>query len=109
MQITEAIKARRTSNREQALMLLDTVPLSDTENKYNLLASAAHYLNDPEVLNKWIGIAVAETDTRLRAEMLYRITGSNLQAIPDPAAFTQLLVSALQQDEGRDTVLWLLG
>jgi hypothetical protein len=90
-------------------MLLDTVLLSDTENKYNLLASAAHYLNDPEVLNKWIGIAVAETDTRLRADMLYRITGSNLQAIPDPAAFMQLLVSVLQQDEGRDTVLWLLG
>jgi hypothetical protein len=109
MQITEAIKARRSSNREQALMLLDTVHLSDTENKYNLLASAAHYLNDPEVLNKWIGIAVTETDTRLRADMLYRITGSNLQAIPDPAAFMQLLVSVLQQDEGRDTVLWLLG
>ena len=109
MQITEAIKARRSSNREQALMLLDTVPLNDTENKYNLLASAAHYLNDPEVLNKWIGIAVTETDTRLRADMLYRITGSNLQAIPDPTAFMQLLVSVLQQDEGRDTVLWLLG
>jgi hypothetical protein len=109
MQITEEIKARRTSNREQALMLLDTVPLSDTENKYNLLASAARYLNDPEVLNKWIGIAVTETDTRLRADMLYRITGSNLQAIPDPAAFMQMLESVLQQDEGRDTVLWLLG
>lgn len=109
MQITEAIKARRSSNREQALMLLDTVPLSDTENKYNLLASAAHYLNDGEVLNKWIGIAVAETDTNLRADMLCRITGSNLQSIPDPAAFLQLLVSVLQQDEGRDTVLWLLG
>jgi hypothetical protein len=109
MQITEAIIARRSSNREQALMLLDTVPSSDTENKYNLLASAAHYLNDAEVLNKWIGIAVAETDTSLRADMLYRITGSNLQAISDPAAFLQLLVNVLQQDEGRDTVLWLLG
>ena len=109
MQITETIKARRSSNREQALMLLDMVPLSDTENKYNLLASATHYLNDPEVLNKWIGIAVTETDTSLRADMLYRITGSNLQAIPDPAAFMQMLVSVLQQDEGRDTVLWLLG
>ncbi|AEV97037.1 hypothetical protein A4D02_18290 [Niastella koreensis] len=109
MQITETIKARSNSSREQALMLLDMVPLSDTENKYNLLASAGHYLNDAEVLNKWISIAVAETDTRLRADMLYRITGSNLQAIPDPAAFMQLLVSVLQQDEGRDTVLWLLG
>jgi hypothetical protein len=109
MQITEAIKSRRSSNREQALMLLDTVSLSDTENKYNLLASAAHYINDPEVLNKWITIAVTETDSRLRAEMLYRITGSNLQAIADPAAFMQMLVSVLQQDEGRDTVLWLLG
>lgn len=109
MQITESIKARRSSNREQALMLLDMVPLSDTENKYNLLASAAHYLNDAEVLNKWIGIAVTETDTSLRADMLYRITGSNLQAFADPAAFMQMLVSVLQQDEGRDTVLWLLG
>jgi len=109
MQITEAIKARRSSNREQALMLLDTIPLSDTENKYSLLASAAHYINDSEVLNKWISIAVTETDTRLRADMLYRITGSNLQAIHDPAAFMQMLVSVLQQDEGRDTVLWLLG
>lgn len=109
MQITEEIKARRSSNREQALLLLDMAPISDTENKYNLLASAAHYLNDPEVLNKWINLAVAETDTRLRADMLYRIHTCNLQAIPDPAAFMQLLVSALQQDEGRDTVLWLLG
>jgi len=109
MQITETIKARSNSNREQALLLLDTVPLTDTENKYNLLASAAHYLNDAEVLNKWIGMAVSETDTRLRADMLYRITGSNLQAIADPAAFMQLLVSVLQQDEARDTVLWLLG
>jgi hypothetical protein len=41
--------------------------------------------------------------------MLYRITGSNLQAVPDPAAFMQMLVSVLQQDEGRDTVLLLLG
>lgn len=90
-------------------MLLDMIPSSDTENKYSLLASAAHYLNDPEVLNKWIGLAVAETDTRLRADMLYRITDCNLQAIPNPAAFMQMLVSVLQQDEGRDTVLWLLG
>jgi hypothetical protein len=109
MQITEEIKARRSSNREQALMLLDMAPISDTENKYNLLASASHYLNDPEVLNKWVGLAVAETDTRLRADMLYRITASNLQAITDPATFMQMLVSVLQQDEGRETVLWLLG
>jgi hypothetical protein len=109
MQITDTIKARSNSNREQALMLLDTVALSDTESKYNLLAAAAHYLNDAEVLNKWISIAVTETDSRLRAEMLNRITGSNLQAISDPAAFMQMLVSVLQQDEGRDTVLWLLG
>jgi hypothetical protein len=109
MQITEEIKARSSSNREQALMLLDMVPAADTENKYNLLAAAAHYLNDPQVLNKWIGLAVTETDTRLRADMLYRITGSNLQAIPDRAAFMHMLTSVLQQDEGRDTVLWLLG
>jgi hypothetical protein len=109
MQITEEIKARRNNTREQALMLLDMVPVSDTDSKYNLLSSAAGYLNDPEIISKWIGLIALETDTRLQADMLQRIAAGGLQPIPDKDAFINLLSEVLQQNESRDIILPLLG
>lgn len=109
MHITEEIKARRNNTREQALLMMDMVPLSDTDSKYNLLSSAANYLNDPEVISKWISLIAAETDTRLQADMLQRLAAGGLQPIPDKEAFIQLLSDALQQNESRDIILPLLG
>jgi hypothetical protein len=109
MQITEQIKLRRSTTREQALLMLDMVPLSDTDNKYTLLSSVAFYLNDPEVISKWIGVMAAETDTRIQADMLQRLAAGGLQVIPDKDAFILLLSDLLQQNESREVVLSLLG
>ena len=90
-------------------MMLDMVPLSDTDTKYSLLASAGHYLQDPAIIEKWITLLATETDTGLRADMLYRLAAVGLQAIPDKNYFIELLTGMLQQDESRDIILPLLG
>ncbi|MEC5145842.1 HEAT repeat domain-containing protein [Chitinophaga sp. 212800010-3] len=107
--ITEDIKARRNAGSEQALMMLDMVPLSDTDTKYSLLSSAALYLNDRAVAEKWISLLSEETDTALQADMLQRLAAGGLQAIPDKGRFIALLMDILQQNESRDIVLPLLG
>jgi hypothetical protein len=107
--ISDEIKARRAANTEQSLMMLDMVPLSDTDTKYSLLASAAHYLQDSAIIEKWIALLAAETDTGLKADMLYRLAAGGLQAIPEKNYFIELLSGMLQQDESRDIILPLLG
>lgn len=107
--ILDEIKERRSANTEQTLMMLDMVPLSDTETKYSLLSSAAHYLNDNRIIEKWIDLIAGETDTKLKADMLQRLSSIGLQQIPDKTRFIELLSSALQQDESRDIILPMLG
>jgi hypothetical protein len=107
--ILDEIKARRTANTEQSLMMLDMVAFSDTETKYSLLATAGHYLQDPAIIEKWMALIAAETDTRLKADMLYHLAAGGLQAIPDKNYFIELLTGMLQQDESRDIILPLLG
>ncbi|WP_212005108.1 HEAT repeat domain-containing protein [Chitinophaga sp. HK235] len=104
-----AIRARRNAGSEQALLMLDMVPLSDTDNKYSLLSSAAHYLNDPAIISRWISLIADETDTQLKADMLQRLAANGLQQIPDKDGFIALLSASLQQDESRDIILPLLG
>jgi hypothetical protein len=100
------IKERSNANTGQTLMMLDMVPLSDTATKYSLLSSASYYLNDSRVIEKWIDLIAVETDTKLKAEMLQKLS---LQQIPDKTRFIELLSSALQQDESRDIILPMLG
>jgi len=107
--LLDEIKARRNANTEQSLMMLDMVPLSDTDTKYSLLSSAAHYLHDPAVIQKWITLLAAETDTQLKADMLFRLAAIGFSAIPDKSGFITLLSDMLQQDESRDIILPLLG
>jgi hypothetical protein len=107
--LLDTIKARRTSNTEQSLMMLDMVPLSDTATKYSLLNTAAPYLQDPAIIEKWISLIPGETDTQLKADMLYRLAAGGLQAIPNKNYFIELLADMLQQDESRDIILPLLG
>ncbi|RBL89935.1 HEAT repeat domain-containing protein [Chitinophaga flava] len=104
-----AIRARRNAGSEQALLMLDMVPFSDTDNKYSLLSSAAHYLNDPAIISRWISLIADETDTQLKADMLQRLVANGLQQIPDKEGFITLLSASLQQDESRDIILPLLG
>lgn len=108
-QTIATIRERRNAGTEQALLMLDMVPLSDTDNKYSLLSTAAHYLNDPAVISKWIGLIAAETDTLLKADMLQRLAATGLQQVPDKQGFADLLATSLQQDESRDIILPLLG
>nr|WP_295863382.1 hypothetical protein [uncultured Chitinophaga sp.] len=108
-QTIATIRERRNAGTEQALLMLDMVPLSDTDNKYTLLSTAAHHLNDPAVISQWITLIAAETDTQLKADMLQRLAAVGLQQIPDKAGFAALLSNALQQDESRDIILPLLG
>lgn len=107
--LLDEIKTRRTANTEQSLMMLDMVSLSDTDTKYSLLASAGHYLQDPAIMEKWMNLLAGETDTRLKADMLYRLAAGGLQAIPNKNYFIELLAGMLQQDESRDIILPLLG
>jgi hypothetical protein len=107
--ISEEIKERRSANTEQTLMMLNMVPLSDTDTKYSLLSSASHYLNDSRIIEKWIDLIAGETDTRLKADMLQRLSSIGLQQIPDKTRFIELLSASLQQDESRDIILPLLG
>lgn len=107
--LPDEIKARRNASTEQSLMMLDMVPLSDTDTKYSLLSSAGHYLHDPAIIEKWISLLAEETDTQLKADMLYRLAAIGLKAIPDKNGFITLLASMLQQDESRDIILPLLG
>lgn len=107
--LLDEIKARRNANTEQSLMMLDMVPLSDTDTKYSLLSSAAHYLHDPAIIQKWIALLAAETDTQLKADMLFRLAAIGFSAIPDKTGFITLLSDMLQQDESRDIILPLLG
>ncbi|HVI44647.1 MAG TPA: hypothetical protein VM802_07250 [Chitinophaga sp.] len=107
--ILDDIRERRKAGTGQALTIMDMVLLSDTETKYSLLSTASHYLNDPEVIKRWIAAIEAETDTKLRADMLYRLACCGLQAIPDKVHFIGLLSDMLQQDEARDIILPLLG
>lgn len=100
------ISERRIANTEQALMMLEMVPLSDTDTKYSLLSSASYYLNDSNVIEKWIALTAAETDTKLKAAMLQKI---RIEQVPDKTRFIELLSAALQQDESRDIILPMLG
>ncbi|NML40251.1 hypothetical protein HHL17_23830 [Chitinophaga sp. G-6-1-13] len=108
-QTIATIRERRNAGTEQALLMLDMVPLSDTDNKYSLLSTAAHYLHDPAVISKWMELIAAETDTQLKADMLQRLAATGLQQIPDKQGFADLLAASLQQDESRDIILPLLG
>ena len=100
------IKERRSANVEQTLMMLEMVPLSDTDTKYSLLSSASYYLNDSRVIEKWIDLIAVETDTKLKADMLLKI---RIEQVPDKTRFIELLSAALQQDESRDIILPMLG
>lgn len=107
--ILEEIKERRSASTAQTLMMLDMVPLSDTDTKYSLLSAAGYYLNDPGIIQKWIDLVAVETDTKLKADMLQRLGSIGLQQIPDKIRFIELLATALQQDESRDIILPMLG
>ncbi|MBC9934955.1 HEAT repeat domain-containing protein [Chitinophaga qingshengii] len=108
-QTIATIRERRNAGTEQALLMLDMAPLSDTDNKYSLLSTAAGSLHDPAVISKWMELLAAETDTRLKAAMLQRLAAVDLQQIPDKQGFADLLAVSLQQDESRDIILPLLG
>lgn len=105
----ENIRGRREATAEQTLLMLEMVPLSDTETRYALLSSAGRYLHDRQVAAKWMELIAGETDTRLKAFMLRRLGGLSWQQLPDQEAYLSLLASCLAQDEARDTVLYLLG
>jgi hypothetical protein len=89
--------------------MLEVFPLSDTAHKYTLLFTASAYLKDPAVIGKWMALAAAETDTRLKAEMLHRLTAGGIEVIPDKSKLLELLSAALQQDEARNIILPVLG
>lgn len=107
--IIEQIKERRTANTAQSLMMLDMVPLSDTDTKYSLLSSASPYLQDPAIAAKWIDLIEAETDTQLKADMLRQLATTGLHQIAIKERFIQVLIASLKQDESRDIILPLLG
>ncbi|ACU59609.1 hypothetical protein [Chitinophaga pinensis] len=107
--IIEQIKERRTANTSQSLMMLDMVPLSDTDTKYSLLSSASPYLQDPAIAAKWIDLIEAEKDTQLKADMLLQLAGTGMHQIAIKDRFIHVLINSLQQDESRDIILPLLG
>lgn len=107
--IIEQIKERRTANTEQSLMMLDMVPLSDTDTKYSLLSSAGPYLQDPTIAARWIDLIEAEKDTQLKADMLLQLAGTGMHQIAIRERFISVLIASLQQDESRDIILPLLG
>jgi hypothetical protein len=107
--IIAQIKERRDANTAQSLMMLDMVPLSDTDTKYSLLSSASPSLHDPAIAEKWISLIATETDTRLKAEMLQQLAATGMHQIAIKERFIDILIASLQQDESRDIILPILG
>ncbi|QHS62889.1 HEAT repeat domain-containing protein [Chitinophaga agri] len=107
--IIEQIKERRNANTSQSLMMLDMVPLSDTDTKYSLLSSASPYLNDPAIAEKWLSLIETATDTQLKADMLQQLAATGMHQIAHKERFISVLISALGQDESRDIILPILG
>lgn len=107
--LLEEIRQRRTARAEQAMAMLEMVPLSDAATRYSLLSTAGHYLNDTSIKDKWVELAATETDTRLKADMLQRLAMEGWANISNKEQLLNLLLSGLQQDEARDIVLYMLG
>ena len=107
--LLDEIKERRKAGTEQASMMLDMVPSSDMETRYSLLSTASHFLNDVTIKEKWISLIAGETDTRLKADMLYRLAAEGWQQIANKEQLVTLLSDALQQDESRNIILSMLG
>jgi hypothetical protein len=107
--ITDEIRDRRAAHTSQTLMMLDMVPLSDTDTKYSLLSGATRYLHDPAIAEKWLSLLATETDTTLKADMIRQLAGTGLRQLSDTAELINIMIAALQQDESRDLILPILG
>ncbi|WP_343668981.1 hypothetical protein [Chitinophaga sp.] len=107
--ITDEIRERRAAHTAQTLMMLDMVPLSDTDTKYSLLSGATRYLHDPAIAEKWLSLIAAETDTTLKADMIRQLAGTGLRQLSDTTALINIMVASLAQDESRDLILPILG
>ncbi|MBW8683867.1 hypothetical protein [Chitinophaga rhizophila] len=107
--IIEQIRERRNANTSQSLMMLEMVPLSDIDTKYSLLSGASAYLHDPAIAEKWMELTAAETDTRLKADMLQQLAVTGMRQIAVKERFIQILIESLKQDESRDIILPILG
>jgi hypothetical protein len=103
------IRARRQLSVEQASAMLALVALADTASKQGLLSSAARSLNEPAIAGKWIEVALAESDTRLRGSMLLQLGRLDYRQIPEAASYLDLLIWGLTQDDLRLAAMKTLG
>jgi len=107
--ITDEIRERRAAHISQTLMMLDMVPLSDTDTKYSLLSGASRYLHDPAIAEKWLSLIATETDTILKADMIRQLAGTGLRQLNNTTALIDIMIASLAQDESRDLILPILG
>jgi len=107
--ITDEIRERRAAHTSQTLMMLDMVPLSDTDTKYSLLSAATRYLHDPAIAEKWLSLIATETDTTLKADMIRQLAGTGLRQLNNTTELINIMIASLAQDESRDLILPILG
>ncbi|SFW86633.1 hypothetical protein [Chitinophaga sancti] len=107
--ITDEIRERRAAHSAQTLMMLDIVPLSDTDTKYSLLSAATRYLHDPAIAEKWLSLIATETDTTLKADMIRQLAGTGLRQLNNTTELINIMIASLAQDESRDLILPILG
>jgi hypothetical protein len=107
--INDQIRERRAAHTSQTLMMLDMVPLSDTDTKYSLLSGATPYLHDPAIAEKWLSLIAAETDSTLKADMIRQLAGTGLRQLSNTTELINMMIASLAQDESRDLILPVLG
>lgn len=107
--ITDEIRERRAAHASQTLMMLDMVPLSDTDTKYSLLSGATRYLHDPAIAEKWLSLIASETDTTLKADMIRQLAATGLRQLNNTTELINVMIASLAQDDARDLILPILG
>lgn len=107
--ITDEIRERRAAHTSQTLMMLDMVPLSDTDTKYSLLSGATRYLHDPAIAAKWLSLIATETDTNLKADMIRQLAATGLRQLSNTIELINIMIASLAQDDARDLILPVLG
>lgn len=107
--ITDEIRERRAAHTSQTLMMLDIVPLSDTDTKYSLLSGATRYLHDPAIAEKWLSLIATEPNTTLKADMIRQLAGTGLRQLSNTTELINIMIASLAQDDARDLILPILG
>lgn len=108
--ILKKIQERQLGLTENLLMSLELVPVSDLQTKTSLLSIAAKGLsNEPRIIQRWIQLALEETDTQLKQGMIFSLSRLDFRKIPDLKSYIDLLMSVLNLDTYKRLAITSLG